>query len=185
MVTSLNDLNEPVMFSRSILGSFCFDASFEELEDKLFPPMNSDKQYELLHSNQIAKINFTLVGHCNVASIGSSNYTLVNSSFTNHCTQLTNHNLWTMYFDTSRNTEGVDAGCLLIDPCGIQTYFSYHLESEWTNNDVEYEALIQGLKKAIDLNVKCIEVFGDSQVVIKQVRNSMFCTSYHLRNYQQ
>lgn len=31
----------------------------------------------------------------------------------------------------------------------------------------EYEALLQGLKKSIDLNVKCIEVFGDSEVVIK------------------
>ena len=143
------------------------------------------KQSEILHSNHIFKLNCTLVDYSNDASVDSSHCTLVNSSFTNYCTQLTNYNLWTIYFDSSRNMHGVDYGFILVDMYRIQTYFSYHLESEWTNNDVEYEALIQGLKKAIDLNVKCIEVFGDSQVVIKQVRNSMFCTSYHLRNYQQ
>ena len=37
----------------------------------------------------------------------------------------------------------------------------------------------------INLNVKCIEVFGDSWLVIKQVRNSMFSTFYHLRNFQR
>ena len=54
-----------------------------------------------------------------------------------------------------------------------------------TNNDVEYEALTQGLRKEIHLNVKYMEAFGDSQLIIKHVRNSMFCISYHLKNYQQ
>ena len=48
-----------------------------------------------------------------------------------------------------------------------------------------YEALIQGLRKAIDLKVKSIEVFGDSRLVIKHVRNFTFNTFYHLNNYQQ
>ena len=72
-----------------------------------------------------------------------------------------------MYFDVSRNAHGVDVGCLLIDPSGIRTYLSCHLESKCTNNNAKYEALIQGLKKAIDLKVKSIEVFGDSRLVIK------------------
>ena len=42
-----------------------------------------------------------------------------------------------------------------------------NLESKCTNNDVEYEALIQGLRKENDLKVKSIEVFGDSRLVIK------------------
>ena len=142
MVTNLNDPNEMVMFSRSILGNFYFDTFFEELEDKLSHTTNSDKKSEHLHSNKIAELNCTLVDHSNDASIGSSSYTLLDSSFTNPCTQLTNHNLWTLYFDVSRNTHRVDVGCLLIDLCGIRTYFSCHLESKCTNNDAKYEALI-------------------------------------------
>ena len=178
-VIDLNDPNEMVMFSRYKLGNFYFDTFFEELEDELSYTANSNKQSELLHSNQIAKLNYTLVDHSNDASIGSSSCTLLDSSFTNPCAQFTNHNLWTLYFDISKNTQGVDVGYLLIDPYGIQTYFSCHLEFKCTNNDAKYVALIQGLRKAIDLKVKSIQVSGDSLLVIKHVRNVMFNTFYH------
>lgn len=108
MVTNLNDSNEMVMFSRSNLGNFYFDTFFEELEDELSHTVNLHKQSKLLHSNQISKLNYTLVDHSNDASIVSSSCALVNSSFTNPYTQITNHNLRTLYFDTSRNTQGVD-----------------------------------------------------------------------------
>ena len=183
-VSELNDPNEMVMFSTSIFGNFCFKTFFGELEVDISPLANSYKQLELLHSNQIAEENCTLVDYSNDASIGSSHCTLVNSSSTNHCTQLTNHNLQTLYFDTSRNTHGVDVGYLLIDPCGIQTYLACHLESKCTDNEVEYEALIQGLRKAINLKVNSIEVFGDSRLVTKHVRKYMFSSFYHLSNYQ-
>ena len=54
-VTNLNDTNNTVMFSRSILGNFSFDTFFEELEVELYHTANSDKKYELLHSNQIVE----------------------------------------------------------------------------------------------------------------------------------
>ena len=41
-VTDLNDPNEMVMFSISILGNFSFDTFFEELEDELSHTTNSD-----------------------------------------------------------------------------------------------------------------------------------------------
>ena len=94
--------NETIMFYRSILGNFSFDTFFE-VEDELSHTANSDKQSELLHSNQIAELNCTLVDHSNDASIDSSSCTLLNSSFTNPCTKIANHNLWTLYFDVSRN----------------------------------------------------------------------------------
>ena len=100
------------MFSRSILGNLCFDTFLGEFEVELSPLVDSYKQSELLHSNQIVELNCTLVDCRNDASVNSSHCTLVNSSFTNHCTQLTNHNLWTLYFDTSRNTHAVDVGYL-------------------------------------------------------------------------
>jgi ribonuclease HI len=54
-----------------------------------------------------------------------------------------------------------------------------------TNNTVEYEALVQGLKKSIDLNVKELKVFRDSEIIVRQVRNTIHCNSPHLKNYQQ
>ena len=44
---------------------------------------------------------------------------------------------------------------------------------------------MQGPIKALDLQVKCIGVFSDSQVVIQHVINSIHCASNHLNNYQR
>ena len=116
------------MFSNSILRRKKFDTFFGELEVERYPLANSYKKSKL-HSDYIYELNCTLLDYINDALVASSHCTLVNSSFTNYCTQLTNHNLWTLYFDSSKNTHGVDGGFFLIDPYGIRTYFSYHLES--------------------------------------------------------
>ena len=50
MVTNLNDPNEPVIFSNSILGNLYFETSFGELEVELSPYANSNEQFELLHT---------------------------------------------------------------------------------------------------------------------------------------
>jgi hypothetical protein len=61
--------------------------------------------------------------------------------------------IWSLYFDGSKSKEGVGAGCVLIDPTGIKTFIACRLEYECTNNTVKYEALLQGLKNAVDMNV--------------------------------
>ena len=99
--------------------------------------------------------------------------------------ELIDPNIWTLYFDGSRNKEGASVGCLLIDLHGNRKMIACRLEFECRNNVSEYEELVQGLRKALDLHVKCIEVFGDSQIVTYQVRNLINCTSNHLKNYQR
>ena len=51
----------------------------------------------------------------------------------------------------SKSKDGVDVGCILIDPKGNKLMISYRLEFECTNNIAKYEALFQGPKKEIDL----------------------------------
>jgi ribonuclease HI len=67
---------------------------------------------------------------------------------------------------------------------GNKTLIACRLEFDCTNNVVEYEALIQGLRKAIDLKVKKIKVIGDSEIITKHTINSIHCISNLLRNYQ-
>lgn len=50
---------------------------------------------------------------------------------------------------------------------GKKTMLACRLEFDCTNNTVEYVALVQGLYKAIDLNIKHLQVFGDSEILIK------------------
>ena len=58
------------------------------------------------------------------------------------------------------------------------------LEFQCTNNTAEYEAFIQGQYKSICLNVKYLQVYRNSEIVIKQIRNTIHCVSGHLKHYQ-
>ena len=72
----------------------------------------------------------------------------------------------------------------MISPQGEKTMLSCRLEFECTNNTAEYEALVQGLYKAIGFKVQYLKVFGDSEIIIKQVRHTIHCLSTHLKHYQ-
>jgi ribonuclease HI len=71
--------------------------------------------------------------------------------------------IWSVYFDGSKSKEGAGAGCVIIDPSGNKTLIACRLEFECTNNTTEYEALLQGLRKALDMNIQNLVVFGDSK----------------------
>ena len=51
---------------------------------------------------------------------------------------------------------------MLIDAKKNKHFLSCRLEFECTNNIAEYEALVQGLRKAIELKVENLKVYGDS-----------------------
>ena len=69
---------------------------------------------------------------------------------------------WTFHFDGSKTKEGARVCCVLHGPKKKKTLITCKLEFECTNNVTKYEALIQGLNKAIDLGVRDIKVYGDS-----------------------
>ena len=139
------------MSLNSIIDNSCFETFVGRSNVELSSFANSYKQSELLPCNQIAELDCTLV----------------ESSFTNSCTLFTNSKSWTLYFDISRIEYGADVGCLLIDQSDNQTYLVVQLELGCTDTVVEYQSFIQGIRKAINMNVKYIEVFGVSQIVIK------------------
>ena len=60
----------------------------------------------------------------------------------------------TLYFDGSKSSDGAGAGFILISPEGEQKMLTCRLEFECMNNTSEYEALVRGLYKAIDHDVK-------------------------------
>ena len=72
----------------------------------------------------------------------------------------------------------------MIDPKKNKHFLSCRLEFECTNNTTEYEALVQGLRKAIELKVENLKVYGDSKIIVKQIRNQIHCISPHLKAYQ-
>ena len=74
-----------------------------------------------------------------------------------------------MVFDGDSNALGNRIGAVIISLVGCHTPFTTRLCFDCMNNMAEYEACILGLKAAIDLRIKYLDVFGDSALVISQV----------------
>jgi probable phosphoglycerate mutase len=75
-----------------------------------------------------------------------------------------------MYFDGAFSHQGAGAGAVLISPTQDKLYYAVQLCLQWgekvSNNIVEYEGLIAGLKAAAALGVKCLTMKGDSQLLV-------------------
>jgi hypothetical protein len=78
---------------------------------------------------------------------------------------------WILYFDGSSRKQGDGAGALLLTPVREQFKYMLDLEFKATNNMAEYEALIFGLNTTLSLGVQQLLVKGDSQLIIKQVKD--------------
>ena len=76
---------------------------------------------------------------------------------------------WQLYVDGSSNAKCSGAGVVLITPEKRAISYALRLNFPATNNDAEHEALIAGLKIAIEFNLKTIQIFSDSQLIVRQV----------------
>jgi ribonuclease HI/transposase InsO family protein len=87
---------------------------------------------------------------------------------------------WEMYFDGASQRAPQDkygltkikagAGVVFLTPNKGVIYHSLSLlKDECSNNEAEYEALIIGLSIALEMKILFIYVFGDSQLVVRQL----------------
>ncbi|XP_017976483.1 PREDICTED: uncharacterized protein LOC108661992 [Theobroma cacao] len=79
-------------------------------------------------------------------------------------------NPWKVYFDGASNALGHGIGAVLISPNGKYYPATARLNFNCTNNMTEYEALVMGLQVAIEMKADAIDVYGDSALVICQMR---------------
>ena len=83
---------------------------------------------------------------------------------------------WTMYFDGSLMKNGASMGHVFVLPLGVRMRYMVHIHFPSSNNVAKYEALIKGLRIAIELGIRRLDVRGNSQLVINQVMKE---SSYH------
>jgi hypothetical protein len=69
---------------------------------------------------------------------------------------------WTIYFDGSLMKIGAGAGLLFISPLGKHVRYVLRLHFPVSNNVAEYEALVNGLRIAVELGVRRLDARGDS-----------------------
>jgi ribonuclease HI len=89
---------------------------------------------------------------------------------------------WALFFDGSSCGKGGGVGIFLISPRGEMFEFAIPIQPTVTNNQAEYEALLRGLQYLRDAKVISVEIFGDSELVIKQLNGLYECRNDILRN---
>ncbi|XP_058768442.1 uncharacterized protein LOC131642186 [Vicia villosa] len=78
--------------------------------------------------------------------------------------------LWGLIFDGAVNAYGRGIGEIIVMPLGSHIPFTARLMFGCTSNIAEYEACIMGLEEAIDLRIKILDVYGDSALVVNQIK---------------
>ncbi|XP_054821799.1 uncharacterized protein LOC129320397 [Prosopis cineraria] len=92
---------------------------------------------------------------------------------------------WEMYFDGAANMHGNGVGAVIVSLEGKQFPVAIKLEFDCTNNIVEYEACVNGLRAVTTLGIRCLKVFGDSILIIHQVTREWRIKDVKLIPYQE
>ena len=64
----------------------------------------------------------------------------------------------TMYFDGSLMKKGARVRLVFVSPLGVRMRYAIHIHFPVSNNVAEYKALINGLRIAIELGIRRLDV---------------------------
>nr|GEV20843.1 reverse transcriptase domain-containing protein [Tanacetum cinerariifolium] len=76
---------------------------------------------------------------------------------------------WTLFTDGSSCVVGSGAGLILTNPEGVEFTYALRFQFMASNNEAENEALVAGLRIAVRMGVKNVQVNVDSKLVANQV----------------
>jgi ribonuclease HI len=103
--------------------------------------------------------------------------------------------IWEMYFDGASSiwsvtgpgvpTVRAGVGLIFVTPEGGIIMHSLALIQPCTNNEPEYEALITDLELSLELEIKVVRIFGDSQLIINQITGEYKVLKPKLIQYHQ
>ncbi|XP_066334016.1 uncharacterized protein [Miscanthus floridulus] len=94
-----------------------------------------------------------------------------------------NHEYWTMYFDGSLTKKGTSTGQVFVLPLGVCMRYIVRIHFPSSNNVAEYEALINGLRITVNLGIRWLDIWDDSQLVIDQVMKESSCHNAKMAAY--
>ncbi|KAL2249926.1 UNVERIFIED_CONTAM: Ribonuclease HI [Sesamum indicum] len=90
---------------------------------------------------------------------------------------------WLLHVDGSSTSKNGGAGIYLHGPNGAEIEIAARLNFLATNNEAEYEALIQRLQTAWDGGIRQVDVYTDSQLVAMQVQGTYDTREWSMTQY--
>ena len=88
---------------------------------------------------------------------------------------------WEVYVDGASNKKGSGVGLVLMSPEKVVIEKSLRLDLSATNNEVEYETLLEGIVQR--MGGKSIKLFSDSRFVVGQVRGEFEAKDERMQGY--
>ncbi|VFQ72015.1 unnamed protein product [Cuscuta campestris] len=91
---------------------------------------------------------------------------------------------WIMSIDGSSGSRSCGAGIVLITPEKFRIYYAIRFQFRVSNNEAEYEALINGLKILSKMGVSRVQVYSDSRLVVGQITGEFEAKEERMRRYR-
>ncbi|XP_073112333.1 uncharacterized protein [Elaeis guineensis] len=92
---------------------------------------------------------------------------------------------WVLHIDGASNAQGSGASFLLTSSEGVVTEHALRFDFKASNNQAEYEALVAGLKLALELEIDRLQVFSDSQLIVGQTKGEFETQDPTMAKYRQ
>ena len=90
-----------------------------------------------------------------------------------------------MYFNGSLMKKGIGMRLVFVSSLEVRMRYMVHIHFPSSNNAAKYEALINDLCITIELGIRCLDVRGDSQLVIDQAMKELSCHDAKMATYCQ
>ena len=90
---------------------------------------------------------------------------------------------WEVHVDGASNKKGSGVGLVLMSPEKVVIEKSLRLNFSATNNEAEYEALLEGMAMVQRMDGKSIKLFSDSRLVVGQVRGEFEAKDERMQGY--
>ena len=90
---------------------------------------------------------------------------------------------WKVYVDSAVNQRGSVVGLVLVPFKKTILEKSLRLGFLTTNNEAEYEALLQGMAMVQKMGGKAVEMFSDSRLVVGQVKGEFEARDARVQEY--
>ena len=85
--------------------------------------------------------------------------------------------------DGAANQKGYGVGLVLISPKKLVVEMSLRLGFSTTNNEAEYEALLEGMSMVQRMGGKAATMFSDSRLVVGQEKGELVARDERMQGY--
>ncbi|KAL0405651.1 UNVERIFIED_CONTAM: hypothetical protein Slati_3879000 [Sesamum latifolium] len=93
--------------------------------------------------------------------------------------------VWLLHVDGSSTTQGSSAGVVITSPQGEDLEFAIKFGFKASNNEVEYEALVIGMKMAHEAGARHLLAYSDSQLIVNQIEGTFEAKEESMIQYLQ